>query len=103
MAGRNTLASLGASMAPERRARAEQEAGSTAFAILAKHVRVMRTRLGWKQLDLANQAGISQQRISLIEQGTLNVTLGTIEAVADALGVSVADLFKEPRRERGVP
>lgn len=40
-------------------------------------------------------AGVEQPTISKLERGNESVTLRTIKSVADALGVSVADLFAD--------
>lgn len=47
----------------------------------------MRIRLGWRQIDLAMRAGVSQSTISAIERGRVAVvSLATLERVAAALG-----------------
>lgn len=45
------------------------------------------------QTDLADLAGVEQSTISKLERGGDSVTLRTLNAVATALGVSIADLF----------
>lgn len=47
------------------------------------------------QSDLAEMAGVEQPTISKLERGNESVTLRTIKAVADALGVGVSDLFAD--------
>ena len=55
---------------------------------LGRSFRAVRVRRRWRQLDLANASGVSQQTISRIEQGRLDgVTLGTLRATASALGM----------------
>lgn len=50
-------------------------------------VRRERERLGWTQEHLANAAGVSVRQLIKIEAGRANLTLGTAEALAGALGV----------------
>lgn len=48
------------------------------------------------QTALAKVSGISRQRINQLEKGTfLSVNSKTLRALADALGVNIADLFSE--------
>jgi len=44
----------------------------------------------WSQSDLGKAAGISRNYVSMIEGDDANVTLGTLEAVCAALGISVS-------------
>jgi len=49
---------------------------------IGRVVRTLRRRLGWRQLDLATRARVSQQTISLIETGQLRrLSLATLERV----------------------
>ena len=53
-------------------------------------VRAIRRRRGWRQLDLANAAGVSQQTVSRIETGRLaEMTLGSIRRVAASVQIGV--------------
>lgn len=45
------------------------------------------------QFDVALAADVPQSSVSKLERGTINVTVGTLERVASALGVDVVDLF----------
>lgn len=60
---------------------------------LAKNVRMHRARLRLSQDELAKLAGSKRNQISLIETEQANPTLDGIQKLADALGVSVCDLF----------
>ena len=55
---------------------------------LGTRVREAREALGWKQDELANASGVSQQAITKIESGTTKRPT-CINALAKALGVSV--------------
>jgi transcriptional regulator with XRE-family HTH domain len=53
-------------------------------------LRALRLRRGWRQVDVAIRAGVSQATVSLIESGHLDLfTMETIRRVARGLGVSV--------------
>lgn len=57
------------------------------------HLKSIRLAKGLSQEELCFKAGLSKNQIGNIERGEVNVTLSTIVAVADALGMSVSDLF----------
>jgi len=58
----------------------------------------LRRERGWTQHELARRSGVDQPTISRIENGiTRGVGLGTIERLAQALGVSPHSLL-EPAR-----
>ena len=46
------------------------------------------------QAELAQAVGIARPNLSNIVTGKTNPSLGTLESIADALGVEVADLFR---------
>jgi transcriptional regulator with XRE-family HTH domain len=58
--------------------------------VLAKNVRRLRQAKGLSQGALAADAGIDQELVSRIENGTANPELDTLGRIADALGVQVA-------------
>jgi transcriptional regulator with XRE-family HTH domain len=53
--------------------------------------------------ELARRIGISAATLSLVERGRTNPSIGTLTAVADALGISLADLFGQVRRSSTDP
>lgn len=64
-----------------------------------EHVRALRVKKGLRQVDLAERARIRQATISRIETGDASrVTVDMLEAIADALGVPVADLLVKRKR-----
>ena len=63
--------------------------------IVAQNVRIHRARLKLSQVQLAEQAGISQSYIGKIEAGRGNLTLEVLDELANALGVSTASLVTE--------
>jgi transcriptional regulator with XRE-family HTH domain len=53
---------------------------------IGRIVRTLRRRLGWRQVDLARRARVSQQTISLIETGQIRrVSIATLERVLMSL------------------
>jgi transcriptional regulator with XRE-family HTH domain len=60
---------------------------------LRRNLRKARQARGWSQVDLANRLGVTKSLISRIEQCRANVTLGTVEQLARALGVSPSHLL----------
>jgi two-component system, response regulator len=58
-------------------------------------VRNWRTRLRISQEDLAAKAGLQRTYISDIERGTRNVSLKSVEKIADALRISIWTLFSD--------
>jgi transcriptional regulator with XRE-family HTH domain len=59
-----------------------------------KRIRELRRERDWRQLDLAEQAGISENYISELEQGRKEICLRTLERLADALEVKISDLMR---------
>jgi transcriptional regulator with XRE-family HTH domain len=62
--------------------------------LLGQRIRKLRKARGWRQLDLAEQAGINENYVSDLELGRKEICLRTIQAVADAFGIKIADLMK---------
>jgi transcriptional regulator with XRE-family HTH domain len=60
---------------------------------LAAAAKRHRTRLGWTQEKVAETAGLNIRHYQKIEEGSVNVTLKTVEQVAAAFGVDVVDLL----------
>jgi transcriptional regulator with XRE-family HTH domain len=57
-------------------------------------VRALRRARGLSQEDLAELCNLDRTYISGIERGVRNVALRNIEALANALGITLADLFE---------
>lgn len=64
-------------------------------------VRNWRTRLKMPQDDLARRAGFHRSYISDIERGSRNVSLKSLEKLAEALGISVLTLFADMDSKSG--
>ena len=71
--------------------KASQRAGYN----IAKH----RKRLGLTQEQLAAVAGVTDEYISQLENQKRNPSVDIVEALCDALGVDIGDIFKEPKRK----
>jgi ribosome-binding protein aMBF1 (putative translation factor) len=56
---------------------------------LASRVRALRNERGLSQQELAKQVGTSQAAIARLELGGAEPRLGTLERIADALGVDL--------------
>ena len=58
-------------------------------------IRVLRRKKGWTQRDLAQAAGVTHTTIVRLERGQHEPNITTIRKVAEALGVSPAELLGE--------
>jgi transcriptional regulator with XRE-family HTH domain len=61
--------------------------------LLARNLRRLRNERAWSQHDLANESQVRQALVSAMELGSANPTLESLDKIAAALGVSVADLL----------
>jgi len=61
--------------------------------LLARNLRRLRLQREWSQDDLADAAGVRQALVSALEVATSNPTLESLDKIAAALGVAVADLL----------
>lgn len=66
--------------------------------LLGQRLRSERKRLGISQEELARRAGLDRTYVSKIERGERNVTLSTVEKLADALKVNPSELLNGRRR-----
>ncbi len=60
-------------------------------------IRELRKSRNWRQLDLAEQAGISENYVSDLELGRKEVCLRTIGALSKAFDVEIMELMKGVR------
>lgn len=63
---------------------------------VADNVRRLRTEAGLSQQALAETSRVSRRMLVAIESGDANVSLNTLDRIAEALGVTFADLVKAP-------
>jgi transcriptional regulator with XRE-family HTH domain len=81
-------------MEPHRGAFLVSEIGKT----IGQRIRELRTQRTerWTQEDLAERARISVSFLSMIERGERVAHVETLASLADALGVTLAELFVAP-------
>ena len=60
---------------------------------VGKRIRQLRERNKYSQNYLADIAGISQTHLRRVELGTADITVGHLQLVCDALGISLKDFF----------
>jgi len=76
---------------------------SDLLAIFGANLRAARLKLGLTQAQLAEQSGLLQQYVSLVESGKQNVTLTTALSLAKVVRQDLSTLLrraKSPPRER---
>lgn len=78
---------------------------STTLRSIGRAVRSSRASAGLTQAMLAERASLATETISRIEAGGMNISIGALEGVARALGLSIADLMEPlpPRASRVRP
>jgi transcriptional regulator with XRE-family HTH domain len=59
---------------------------------LGRVIRELRARHKYSQEELGHRAGIHHVSVSLIESGKVNPTWGNVRRLAEALGVTLAEL-----------
>lgn len=60
-----------------------------------KRVQKLRKTKGISQEELASLAGVHRTYIGMIERAEKNITLCNIEKIANALNISISDLFQK--------
>ena len=74
-----------------------QKDGPSVSAVnVGERIRRLRLGLGMSVRTLATQAGFSPSLISQVEHGQARPSIGSLERIAIALGVSLGKLFAEP-------
>lgn len=61
---------------------------------LGAAIRELRSKSGRTQEEVAHDAGVTVAHLSGIERGYANPKWGTVERIADALGVSLVELVR---------
>ena len=72
----------------------EQVQGQAARRIVARNLRRLRLARSMTQEQLAQGAHVLQAQISKIEAGKINARLDSLERIATALGVNLAELMQ---------
>jgi DNA-binding XRE family transcriptional regulator len=57
---------------------------------LCEQIRETRKQQGMSQTDLAQKSGLSQQTISFVEQGYVNISIKTLKKIVDALRLKIS-------------
>jgi ribosome-binding protein aMBF1 (putative translation factor) len=65
--------------------------------IFGENLRAARMKRGLKQTDVADRTGLPQQYLSTIELGRQNVTLRTVEQLAEVVGQDVSTMLRKSR------
>ena len=81
-------------IAPKKAPRTRRVEPSAA-AVFGKNLREARLKAGMTQAQVAHGAGLSLNRMSLIEQGRSDLRLSSARALARAVGASLRDLVTE--------
>jgi transcriptional regulator with XRE-family HTH domain len=63
--------------------------------VVASNLRKLRKKIGISQEDLAEKCGLHRTYIGAIERSERNITLQTLEKLAESLGVLPQDLLKD--------
>jgi transcriptional regulator with XRE-family HTH domain len=71
-------------------------AHQSARATLAANIIRLRRGKGWSQEALAFECGLHRTFVAHVERQARNVSLDNIERIAIALGVTMAELVREP-------
>jgi transcriptional regulator with XRE-family HTH domain len=61
--------------------------------LLGKRIRELRKRRGWRQIDLAEHAGVNENYISDLETGKKEICVRMLQKIAVGLDVSIAKLM----------
>ncbi|MBB2890510.1 helix-turn-helix domain-containing protein [Flexivirga oryzae] len=75
-------------------------AGSTISASVGAQIRLRREQRGMSAAELARRSNLSKATLSSLESGRSNPTIDTLDAVAIALGIPLADLLVETTLQR---
>ncbi|MDH0665871.1 helix-turn-helix domain-containing protein, partial [Pseudomonas sp. GD03858] len=65
---------------------------------VSQNVRRLRGDAGLSQAALAERSGVSRRMLVAIEAGEKNVSLTTLDLIAEALGVAFSTLIQAPDR-----
>jgi transcriptional regulator with XRE-family HTH domain len=68
---------------------------STALFRLARRIKALRGEKGWSQEQLAERVSIQRSYLADLERGGRNPSVRTLVKIANALRVSLKDLFDE--------
>jgi len=70
--------------------------------IVAANLKRLRAKKRWSQEELAGRCGLHRTYIGAIERGERNITLNTLLQIANAVGVTSAELLTECRHAKAL-
>ncbi len=65
---------------------------------VARKIRALRTEAGISQEELAERSGLHRTYIGGVERGERNITLLSLQKIADALGVTPSSLLSDQKK-----
>ena len=69
---------------------------------VGKRIKQLREQSKYTQNRLAEIAGISQTHLRRVELGTADITVGHLQLVCDALGISLKDFFNVSEEQEDI-
>ena len=60
---------------------------------VGERIRSIRQKCGYSQNALAEYAGVSQTHLRRVELGQADITVGHLQMICDALGVTLSEFF----------
>lgn len=66
---------------------------------VSKRLIDLRERCGFTQNRLAERAGVSQTHLRRVEMGQADITIGHLQLLCDALGISIQEFFRDESHE----
>jgi transcriptional regulator with XRE-family HTH domain len=60
---------------------------------LGERIRHLRSRKSWRQIDLAEAAGISENYVSDLESGKKEICIRTLQTIASAFDMTVSEFM----------
>ncbi|WP_280192323.1 helix-turn-helix domain-containing protein [Delftia sp. PS-11] len=73
---------------------------SDVLAFVSENLRRLRQRAGLSQAALADASGLSRRMIVQLEGGDTNISLSSLDRLADALGASFIEIVSDPAVQR---
>ncbi len=62
--------------------------------MLGLRIKELRDSRGWTQVQCADYLGFHPSYLARVELGGKNITLATIQKIADGFGITLEELFK---------
>ncbi len=69
--------------------------------VVAVRIRDLRTKKNWSQEELAEKANLHRTYVGAVERSERNITLRTLNRIAEALGCEMTELLQtQPKKPR---